>query len=272
MSNKVVLIIMDGWGLAADPKVSAISQAKTPFFDNALQKWTHIKLQASGLEVGLPKGQMGNSEVGHMNLGAGRIVYQDLVRINREFEQNKFEKNSVFEELVKYCEAKSQPLHIVGLLSDGGVHSSLEHLKGIVKALSKTKVEDVFIHCFTDGRDTSPSGGKIFLDELQRTLTQYDTGKIASLIGRYYAMDRDKRWGRIKQAYDLLTKGIGNGYMSPMDAIEAAYASDKTDEFVEASVIMENGQPIATIQPENGLLFFNFRTDRGRQLTHVLTQ
>ena len=272
MSNKVVLIIMDGWGLANNPEVSAISQAKTPFFDHSLQKWTHIQLQASGLEVGLPEGQMGNSEVGHMNLGAGRIVYQDLVRINREFEQNAFEKNSVFEELVKYCETNNQPLHIVGLLSDGGVHSSLEHLKGIIKALSQTEVEKVFIHCFMDGRDTSPSGGKGFLEDLERSLNQYNTGKIATLIGRYYAMDRDKRWGRIKQAYDLLTQGKGKEYSSAKEAIENAYEEGKTDEFVEASVMVENGKPVGTLQPGHGLLFFNFRTDRGRQLTHVLTQ
>ena len=272
MSNKVVLIIMDGWGLANDPGVSAISQAKTPFFDHSLQKWTHIRLQASGLDVGLPEGQMGNSEVGHMNLGAGRIVYQDLVRINREFEQNAFEKNSVFEELVKYCETNNQPLHIVGLLSDGGVHSSLDHLKGVVKALSQTQVKEVFIHCFMDGRDTSPTGGKGYLEELERTLNQYNTGKIASLIGRYYAMDRDKRWARIKQAYDLLTQGTGKTFESANKAIEAAYEDGKTDEFVEASVIVEDGKAPTTLQPGDGLLFMNFRTDRGRQLTHVLTQ
>ena len=272
MSNKVVLIIMDGWGLPQDPEVSAINHAQTPFFDDSLQNRPNIQLHASGLKVGLPEGQMGNSEVGHMNLGAGRIVYQDLVKINQEFEQNHFEKNPVFEELVKYCETENQKLHIVGLLSDGGVHSSLEHLKGIVKALSKTTVKEVYIHAFMDGRDTSPTGGKTYIEELESTLAEYKTGKIASIIGRYFAMDRDKRWERVKKAYNLLVNGEGKHFSTAGEAIKSAYEDDKTDEFVEPSVMVQDGNPLATLQPGNALLFFNFRTDRGRQLTHVLTQ
>ena len=263
---------MDGWGLEEDPQVSAIYHAKTPFYDDSVQKWPNIKLHASGLKVGLPAGQMGNSEVGHMNLGAGRIVYQDLVKINREFEQNQFEKNPVFENLVKYCVTENQALHIVGLLSDGGVHSTLEHLKGIIAAIANTSLKKVYIHCFMDGRDTSPTGGKTYIEELEKALAEHQTGKIASIIGRYYAMDRDKRWERVKKAYDLLTQGKGDSFSSAGEAIESAYQNEKTDEFVEPSVITENGDPIATLQPGNALLFFNFRTDRGRQLTHVLTQ
>jgi len=271
-SNKVILIIMDGWGIAENPEVSAIDRAETPFYDAITQEWPYMTLEASGLAVGLPEGQMGNSEVGHMNLGAGRIIYQDLVRINKAIQEGEFQQNTVFQELVSYCEKENQPLHLMGLLSDGGVHSSIEHLKGIIQILSQTDILAVYIHCFMDGRDTSPTGGIKYIEELESCLENNQTGKIASIIGRYFAMDRDKRWPRVKKAYDLIVKGEGKAFESAKAAIQDSYDNEVTDEFVEPCVIQENGAPVATLQPGNAVLFFNFRTDRGRQLTRVLTQ
>ncbi len=271
-SQKIILIIMDGWGISDNPQNSAVDQAHTPFFDQSMKEWPNMKLQASGLEVGLPEGQMGNSEVGHMNLGAGRIVYQDLVRINNEMNDGSFQENDEIKKLIAYCEENQKPLHLMGLLSDGGVHSSLEHLKGIIKTLSNTQVPAVYVHCFMDGRDTSPTGGKSYIQELENCMQAYQTGEIASLIGRYFAMDRDKRWPRIKKAYDLITKGEGTAYSSALEAIEASYENDKTDEFVEPVVIVKENQPVGILQEGDAVLFFNFRTDRGRQLTTVLTQ
>jgi 2,3-bisphosphoglycerate-independent phosphoglycerate mutase len=271
-SNKVVLIIMDGWGLAEDSSVSAIAKANTPFFDRIMKEWPNTELEASGLPVGLPDGQMGNSEVGHMNIGAGRVVYQDLTRINLEVERGDMRNNPAFQQLVAYCRDNKKPLHLLGLLSDGGVHSDIEHLKGIIEFLAAEKVEEVYLHPFTDGRDTAPNGGAAYLADLEAKLKQVGTGTIASIIGRYYAMDRDKRWERVKLAYDLLVNGTGEPFDSAKAAIEDAYAQGETDEFVKPRVIQKDGKPVATIQPGDAILFFNFRTDRGRQLTHVLTQ
>ena len=273
-TQKVILIIMDGWGLAEDDRVSAIAAARTPFFDHALQQHPFTRLEASGLAVGLPEGQMGNSEVGHMNIGAGRIVFQDLVRINRELASKSFAQNDAYRALVSYCQAEQKPLHLLGLLSDGGVHSSIAHLEGILAILADEAFDQpVYIHCFTDGRDTSPTGGKQYLADLQAAIDQYGVGHIASLVGRYYAMDRDKRWPRVKLAYDLLTQGDGKPFADPQAAIDDAYAHDETDEFVMPRVITgDDGQPLGTLQPGDAVLFYNFRTDRGRQLTQVLTQ
>lgn len=273
-NTNVILIIMDGWGLAKDDAVSAIAAARTPFFDQALAIHPFTRLEASGLAVGLPKGQMGNSEVGHMNIGAGRIVFQDLVRINRELETKEFAKNDTYRELVEYCQREKKPLHLLGLLSDGGVHSSIEHLKGILAILAEESFsQSVYIHCFTDGRDTSPTGGRQYLADLQAAIDGHGLGKIASIVGRYYAMDRDKRWPRVKLAYDLLVKGEGKPFTDAASAIEDAYAAEETDEFVKPRVIVsEQGTPIGSIQEGDAVLFYNFRTDRGRQLTHVLTQ
>lgn len=271
-SGKVILIIQDGWGIADNPAVSAIQSAKTPFYDKALQERSSCKLEASGLAVGLPEGQMGNSEVGHMNIGAGRIVYQDLVRINHEIKSGDFAKNQQFLDLLSYCKDKNKPLHLLGLLSDGGVHSSIEHLKGIISLLANENLPGVYIHVFTDGRDTAPDGGKNYIADLEAHMAKEGCGEIATIIGRYYAMDRDKRWERVKLAYDLLLEGKGKTFSSAADAIQASYDSDTTDEFVEASVIIKNGAPVAKIAEGDAILFYNFRTDRGRQLTHVLTQ
>ena len=271
-SHKSILIIMDGWGLAENPSASAISKAKTPFFDHLMSNEPNIRLEASGLAVGLPEGQMGNSEVGHMNIGAGRVVYQDLVKINLEIKEGGFANNQGFKDLVKYCLEQDQPLHLMGLLSDGGVHSSIEHVKGIISYLSKAGLTKVFIHVFTDGRDTAPDSGAGFIQQLETCLKENKTGKIASVIGRYYAMDRDKRWERTKLAYDLIVKGEGTQVNSATEAITQSYEAGKTDEFVEAFVISENGEAIGKLENGHAVLFFNFRTDRGRQLTHVLSQ
>jgi 2,3-bisphosphoglycerate-independent phosphoglycerate mutase len=270
--HKVILIIMDGWGMTADPTVSAISQARTPFFDQAMANWPNTRLEASGLAVGLPEGQMGNSEVGHMNIGAGRVVYQDLVRINQEIATESIKQNEQFQAVVNYCRDHQKPVHLLGLLSDGGVHSHIDHLKGIVSSLAAEGVEDIFVHAFTDGRDTSPNGGKQYLADLEDSMAHTGKGKVASIIGRYFAMDRDKRWERVRLAYDLLVHGKGAAFEDASTAIQDAYDAGETDEFVKPRVMVENGAPVATIQEGDAILFFNFRTDRGRQLTHVLTQ
>ncbi|WNJ17603.1 2,3-bisphosphoglycerate-independent phosphoglycerate mutase [Pontibacter sp. G13] len=270
--RKVILIIMDGWGIAKDPSVSAIDAANTPFYDEAIRTWSNNKLQASELAVGLPEGQMGNSEVGHMNIGAGRIVYQDLVRLNREVESGNMAKNETFRHIVDYCTQNNKPVHLMGLLSDGGVHSHIGHLKGLVTFLAEAGVKEIYIHAFTDGRDTSPTGGLQYTEELQAHLDQVGSGKIASVIGRYFAMDRDKRWPRVKKAYDLIVNGEGKPFESALDAIQDSYDEGVTDEFIEPRVIVEQGQPVAKLKDEDAVIFFNFRTDRGRQLTQVLTQ
>ena len=262
---------MDGWGIADNPSVSAIHAAKTPFYDQNIRNRPHTKLEASGLAVGLPEGQMGNSEVGHMNIGAGRVVYQDLVRINHEIKSRKIAENQQFQELISWCNDHNKPLHLLGLLSDGGVHSSIHHLEGLIEILSEYDFP-VFVHVFTDGRDTSPTGGIDYVRQLEDCMAKNNKGKIATVIGRYYSMDRDKRWERVKKAYDLLVSGKGKTFESATAAIQHAYDNDLTDEFIEASVIVEDGYPIASISEDDAILFYNFRTDRGRQLTHVLTQ
>lgn len=268
-TNKVILVIMDGWGLPEDPSVSAIDAAKTPFYDTNMATRPHIQLNASGMHVGLPDGQMGNSEVGHMNIGAGRIVYQELVRLNLEFETGAFTKHEEFLKLVQYCETNQKPVHLMGLVSDGGVHSHIEHLKGILTALSATQVPAVYIHAFMDGRDCDPNSGLGFIRELEAHIgTLSNATSIASVIGRYYAMDRDKRWERVKKTYDLIVKGEGESFDSASAAVEASYAANVTDEFVLPKKIGQGG----LLQPDDAVLFFNFRTDRGRELTQVLSQ
>ncbi|MEO0471603.1 MAG: 2,3-bisphosphoglycerate-independent phosphoglycerate mutase [Bacteroidota bacterium] len=271
-NKKVLLLIMDGWGIAENNAVSAISKAHTPFFDQISTTRPMTSLEASGTKVGLPEGQMGNSEVGHKNIGAGRIVYQDLVRLNLEIKQGDILQNQQYQQLISYCETNQKPLHLLGLLSDGGVHSSIHHLTGLLHLLSASKVPAVFVHVFTDGRDTAPDGGKAFIQQLETAMQESGVGKIANVIGRYFAMDRDKRWERIKKAYDLLVEGKGEAFPSAAAAITDAYAKGETDEFVEPRVITENGQPVAKIADGDAILFYNFRTDRGRQMTHVLTQ
>jgi 2,3-bisphosphoglycerate-independent phosphoglycerate mutase len=264
---------MDGWGIAEDPSVSAIAQGDTPFYDYCLKHYPNIQLEASGLPVGLPDGQMGNSEVGHMNIGAGRTVYQMLVRISKALEEGEIEDIPEWKKLISYCKENNKPLHLMGLLSDGGVHSHIAHLRGMLALLAKAQLPaGVFIHIFTDGRDTDPQGGKGYVATLEASIREHGVGKIASITGRYFAMDRDKRWHRTRKAYDAIVHGKGEAFSSASEALEASYAKGVTDEFVEPIVMMENGAPVATLQEGDAVLFFNFRTDRGRQLTTALTQ
>jgi 2,3-bisphosphoglycerate-independent phosphoglycerate mutase len=272
MNKKVILMILDGWGLGTKPAVSAIAQADTPFMDSLFEKYPHSKLEASGLAVGLPLGQMGNSEVGHMNIGAGRVVYQDLVRINKAIEDNELAQNSVLVKTLHYAQKNQKKLHFLGLLSDGGVHSHIEHLKALCTIAHQNGLSEVFVHAFMDGRDTSPEGGVKYLTDLQNHLTK-TTGKIASVIGRYYAMDRDKRWERVKLAYDLLVKGEGKPSQEVIKAVQVSYNEGVTDEFIKPILaVNEQNQPLGKIEEGDAILFFNFRNDRGRQLTQVLTQ
>ena len=271
MNKKVLLIILDGWGITQDPNVSAIAKAKTPFIDSLYNQYPNAQLRTDGVHVGLPKGQMGNSEVGHINLGAGRIVYQDLEKINIAVRTNTIEKEPVLQEAFQYAKTNNKKVHFLGLVSNGGVHSHITHLKSLVSAAHKAELSNVFIHAFTDGRDVDPKSGIGFIAELNEHLSK-TTGKLASVIGRYYAMDRDKRWGRIKKAYDLLVFGKGNTSEDIIETIKTSYTNGVTDEFLEPIVITENNKPITTIEEEDVIIFFNFRTDRGRQLTDVLTQ
>ncbi|MBS1975848.1 MAG: 2,3-bisphosphoglycerate-independent phosphoglycerate mutase [Bacteroidetes bacterium] len=272
MNKKVLLMILDGWGIAANKKVSAVDQARTPYYHQLLQKYPHSQLDASGLAVGLPAGQMGNSEVGHMNIGAGRVVYQDLVRINKAVEEKELDHNPVLEDALRYAKENNKALHLMGLLSDGGVHSHIVHLKGLCTIAGNAGLSNVFVHAFMDGRDTDPKSGLGFLEDLQRHM-QKSTGAVASVIGRYYAMDRDKRWERVKLAYDLLVNGTGEKSNDPVKAVKASYDAGVTDEFIKPIVITDaSGKPKATIKEGDVVICFNFRTDRGREITQVLTQ
>ena len=265
-------MILDGWGIAKDKNVSAVDKANTPFMDSLYGRYATSKLQASGLAVGLPEGQMGNSEVGHMNIGAGRVVYQDLVRINKALDDNELASNPVLNNAFSYALQHKKRVHYIGLVSDGGVHSHIGHLKGLISLAHQKGIQDLFVHAFMDGRDTDPRGGANFLKDLTGHLKK-TTGRIASIIGRYYAMDRDKRWERVKLAYDLLVQGKGEKSTDPLDAIQKSYDNNTTDEFIKPIVITnDKGVPIATIAEGDVVLCFNFRTDRGREITQVLTQ
>ncbi len=265
-------MILDGWGLGTNPEVSAIAKANTPFVDSCYSKYPNSRLEASGLAVGLPDGQMGNSEVGHMNIGAGRIVYQDLVKINKAFEEKTIDNNAVVQEVFSLAKAENKKVHLIGLVSDGGVHSHINHLKGLCTIAAGYGLEKVYVHAFMDGRDTDPNGGKAYLKEVEDHLS-VTTGKIASVVGRYYAMDRDKRWERVKLAYDLLVNGEGVVATDISEAMQASYDNDVTDEFIKPiAMVDENGTPVARIENGDVVICFNFRTDRGRQITMALTQ
>ena len=264
-----VLLIMDGFGLNDNPKANAVAQANTPVLDGLVKQYPFVKGAASGLAVGLPDGQMGNSEVGHMNMGAGRIVYQELTRITKSIEDGDFFKNEELVGAFENAKKNGKSVHLWGLLSDGGVHSHNTHLYALLEMAKRQGVENVYVHCFLDGRDTSPTAGKDYIAELEEKMKEIGVGKIASISGRYYAMDRDNRWDRIEKAYRALTKGEGNEAASAKEAIEASYAADKTDEFVIPCVIKENGKPVATVQDGDSVIFFNFRPDRAREMTRV---
>ncbi|RYF90064.1 MAG: 2,3-bisphosphoglycerate-independent phosphoglycerate mutase, partial [Chitinophagaceae bacterium] len=269
--KKVALIIVDGWGIGKKDNTDAAFAANTPFLDGLLQKYPHGVLEASGVAVGLPQGQMGNSEVGHMNLGAGRVVYQELGRINKEITDGTLGKNPVLQNAFLYAIQNNKAVHFIGLVSDGGVHAHIEHLKALCQAGAEQGVKNSFVHAFLDGRDTDPNGGLNYIKDLNNFLSNTPT-KIATLVGRYYAMDRDSRWERVKEAYDVMVNGIGQPWHDAESAIMASYEAGITDEFLKPVIIAPEGKPTATIHPDDVVICFNFRTDRGREITAALTQ
>jgi len=272
MHKKVILMILDGWGIATNKAVSAIDKANTPFVDSLYTRYQHSKLEASGMAVGLPDGQMGNSEVGHMNLGAGRVVYQDLAKINLAIEDGSIKNNKVLSAAFRKAKEENRKLHFMGLVSDGGVHSHINHLKGLLSAADAQGLKNVFIHAFTDGRDTDPNGGAAYLADLQKHCNA-STGKIASVTGRYYAMDRDNRWERIKLAYDAMVRAEGKPTKDLQKAMAQSYEEGITDEFIKPMIHTDaDGLPLAKIEPDDVVISFNFRTDRGREISRCLTQ
>lgn len=275
MSKKALLAILDGWGLGTDSSVSALAQANTPFIDSCYDNFPNTTLEASGIAVGLPFGQMGNSEVGHMNLGAGRVVYQNLVMLNMAVENATLGKENAITDAFQYAQKHDKKIHFIGLLSDGGVHSHINHLKGLLTAAAEFGLDkNVFVHAFTDGRDCDPHSGKNFIQELQDHM-KVTTGRLASVIGRYYAMDRDKRWERVKLAYDAMVHGIGvqSNANDVLLHIQNSYDQGITDEFIEPIIIKgDNHLPLTKIDTDDVVFCFNFRTDRGREITEVLSQ
>ena len=269
-AHKHILIILDGYGIAEDPSVSAIDAAEKPFLDSLFARYPHSTLEASGRAVGLPRGLMGNSEVGHMNLGAGRIVDQEITRIDKAIEDGSFYTNDVLVGAARHAKAHGTTLHLLGLFSDGGVHSHLNHLIALLELAKREGLTEgqVIVHAFTDGRDTDPHGGVEYVRRFQAEAERIGAGRIGSVVGRYWAMDRDNRWPRTQKAYDLLTRGIGARFEDPIAALEASYAADVTDEFVEPVVIADAPR----VQNGDALIFFNFRADRARQLTRAFTQ
>ncbi|MDQ0781541.1 2,3-bisphosphoglycerate-independent phosphoglycerate mutase [Chryseobacterium sp. W4I1] len=277
MSKKAILAILDGWGLGTNPEVSALDKANTPFIDSCYQKFPNTTLEASGLAVGLPAGQMGNSEVGHMNLGAGRVVYQNLVKLNMAVENGTLGQQQIIQDAFDYAKRENKKLHFIGLVSNGGVHSHINHLKGLLTAAHEFGLnENVFVHAFTDGRDCDPHSGLGFIEELQKHM-ETTVGKLATVTGRYYAMDRDKRWERVKLAYDAMVEGVGIQTTDALAAIKASYDNNVTDEFLKPIILVKTTEtgnivPVAKIIDNDVVICFNFRTDRGREITEVLTQ
>jgi 2,3-bisphosphoglycerate-independent phosphoglycerate mutase len=270
MSKKpTVLLILDGYGLNPVKEYNAIALAKTPVMDKLMAEYPFVPGYASGLSVGLPDGQMGNSEVGHMNMGAGRIVYQDLTRITKSINDGDFFENPELLRAVENCKKNNSALHMYGLLSDGGVHSHITHVYGLLELAKRAGLEKVYVHCFLDGRDTPPASGKSYMEQLQAKMDEIGIGKIASVHGRYYAMDRDNNWDRVEKAYDALVYGEGIKAENALDAVQKSYDDGVTDEFVVPTVITENGEPVATIKANDSIIFFNFRPDRAREITRT---
>lgn len=272
MKKPYLLMILDGWGLAPPSDTNAISIAKTPNMDAFIKKYPHGQLNASGLFVGLPEGQMGNSEVGHLNIGSGRVVYQELTKINKAIFEKSFFLNEELNRAIDHAKNQGTSLHLMGLLSDGGVHSHIHHLFAILELCKEKGLDKVYVHAFLDGRDVSPTSGKDFLVELQEKMKELGVGEIATVMGRYYAMDRDNRWERVEHAYNAITKGVGLSIEDPVKAVEDSYARDVTDEFVPAMVVQKEGNPVAILGNNDAVLFFNFRPDRGRELTRALIE
>ncbi|HEY0246402.1 MAG TPA: 2,3-bisphosphoglycerate-independent phosphoglycerate mutase, partial [Mucilaginibacter sp.] len=271
-NKKLALIILDGWGYGRNDQSNAILAAKTPFFDSLIANYPNSKLEASGMAVGLPDGQMGNSEVGHMNLGAGRVVYQELGRIHKAVADNELVDNPVIKNAFTYAKQNNKDVHFIGLLSDGGVHSHIRHVKGLCDAAGAYGLDNVFVHAFLDGRDTDPKSGLGFVTDLEEYIAGSSV-KLASVIGRYYAMDRDNRWERVKKAYDLMVHGEGEPTENIIQSIKESYLKEVTDEFIPP-IVQTNGagQPLAIIKDGDVVICFNFRTDRGREITIALTQ
>ena len=270
MSKKpTVLMILDGYGLNEKTEGNAVKEAKTPVMDKLMQEYPFVKGYASGMAVGLPDGQMGNSEVGHLNMGAGRIIYQELTKITKEIQDGDFFKNPALLDAVKNAKDKGTSLHMFGLLSDGGVHSHNTHLYALLELAKKEGLSKVYVHCFLDGRDTPPASGKDYVQQLSDKMQEIGVGEIASVMGRYYAMDRDNRWDRVELAYNAMVKGIGHTADSGVAAVQQSYDDGKNDEFVIPTVVVKNGAPVATIQDEDSVIFFNFRPDRAREITRT---
>ncbi len=272
MNRKVLLMILDGWGIGDATKSDVIASTATPYWDSLMANYPHSKLEACGEFVGLPDGQMGNSEVGHLNIGGGRIVYQDLVKINIACRDNTILENPEIKSAFSYAKENGKQIHFMGLVSNGGVHSSLDHLFKLIEISKVYGLDKTFVHCFMDGRDTDPKSGKGFIEQLEAQLAK-NIGKIGSIIGRFYAMDRDKRWERVKEAYDLIVKGVGKPSTDMVKAMEESYAEGVTDEFIKPIVHVDaDGKPVGTIQEGDVVIFFNYRNDRAKELTIALSQ
>ena len=270
MSKKpTVLMILDGYGLNDKKEANAVYEAKTPVMDQLMAECPFVEGNASGMAVGLPDGQMGNSEVGHLNMGAGRIVYQDLTKITKAIQDGDFFENEALLAACNNVKEHDSALHMYGLVSDGGVHSHNTHIYGLLELAKRQGIEKVYVHCFLDGRDTPPASGKDYVAELAEKMKEIGVGKIASVMGRYYAMDRDNRWDRVELAYNAIVKGEGEKAEDAVAAVQASYDNEKTDEFVLPTVIVENGAPVATIKDNDSIIFFNFRPDRAREITRT---
>ena len=265
----VVLMILDGYGLNSKTEGNAVAQASTPVMDGLMKEYPYVRGNASGMAVGLPEGQMGNSEVGHLNMGAGRIVYQELTRITKEIQDGSFFENPALMKAVENCRENHSALHLMGLLSDGGVHSHNTHLYGLLELAKRNGLDKVFVHCFLDGRDTPPASGKEFAEELVKEMDKIGVGVIASVMGRYYVMDRDNNYDRVKLAYDAMTKGEGLTAKDGVSGIQESYDRDETDEFVKPTVVLKEGKPAAVVQDKDSVIFFNFRPDRAREITRA---
>jgi 2,3-bisphosphoglycerate-independent phosphoglycerate mutase len=266
----LLLMILDGWGINRNPDHNAVALAKTPNLTGLLADYPHVEIRTSGLAVGLPDGQMGNSEVGHLNIGAGRVVYQDLTRISKAIDDGDFFRNPVLLDCIAKTRASGGRLHLAGLLSDGGVHSHNSHLYALLNLAKQQGLRDVFVHCLLDGRDTPPQSGADYLAQLEAEMARIGCGRIATVMGRYYAMDRDNRWERVEQAYNALVCGEGHRFTTGREAIKQSYAAGVYDEFVHPSVITDNGEPVATLKNGDGFIFFNFRSDRAREITRAI--
>lgn len=271
MKDKLtMLMILDGFGINENEQGNAVKLANTPNIDKLMKTCPTTRIFASGMSVGLPEGQMGNSEVGHTNIGAGRIVYQELTKITKSIEDGDFFSIPEFNKAIENCKKYNSKLHIMGLLSDGGVHSHIRHLYGLLELAKRKDFENVFVHCFMDGRDTPPASGEGYITKLEEKMKEKGIGKIASISGRFYAMDRDKRWQRVQKAYDAMVNGVGNKASSAIQAVEASYQKEIFDEFIEPTVICNGDTPVAKIEPHDSVIFFNFRPDRAREISRTL--